>query len=162
MNVRTLLWAVPFIAVGFVAWNWDWWRQNGEAVYYASAVLAAGGAVWIYFWNSRLEKAKWGLQLYEKFYESDKYKATRDALDCEADSADVKLLVEKENPEFTDYLNFFEFVAFLEESQQLEDQQVETLFDYYLSSLSKHSSVLRYVGDKNKGFEKLRKKLAKI
>jgi hypothetical protein len=53
-------------------------------------------------------------------------------LDCEAsDSAGVVKLVSEEPFEFTDYLNFFEFVAVLWKSGQLKPDEIEDLFRYY-------------------------------
>ena len=98
-------------------------------------------------------------QLYEKFYEANNYKRIRQVLDCDPGSKEVNGLVQSEEAEFTDYLNFFEFVAFLAESGQLTAQQVDTLFSYYLKNLKKHAPVQDYVNDQRKGFEKLRKLL---
>ena len=126
-----------------------------------SALAAAASAVFamlIYRRNARLERAKWAASLYEKFFESSRYKPVRDALDCAetgADAAAVARLVEDETPAFTDYLNFFELVAFLVESKQIAHGDAMGLFQYYLESLARHSRVRAYIGDKAKGFEKL-------
>lgn len=161
MTVKESMAGILVVLLGLGLLHSEWWRANAEAAYYTSAVLAAIGALWIYRRNSLLEQAKWALQLYEKFYEAGNYKQIRDALDCDPDSLDVNRLVEREDPQFTDYLNFFELVAFLAESGQLTNQQVETLFSYYLKNLKKHASVQNYVNDQRKGFEKLRKLLSR-
>lgn len=44
----------------------------------------------------------------------------RDALDCSVDSDEVNQTVIGEDPRFTDYLNFFEYIAFLKDSKQLQ------------------------------------------
>lgn len=54
-------------------------------------------------------------------------------MDCSANSDDVNQLVIDQNSEFTDYLNFFEYIVFLKNSRQLQDAEVEHLFGYYLS-----------------------------
>jgi len=54
----------------------------------------------------------------------------RDRLDCLRDSVSVNEIVIREEPAFTEYLNFFEFIAFLKSSQQLKDSEVEALFGY--------------------------------
>ena len=77
-------------------------------------MVAALTAVFVYLRNSKLERAKWALSLYEKFYERQELKKIRDILDNDTDHADVSSLVIKCSADFTDYLNFFEFVAFLE------------------------------------------------
>ena len=65
--------------------------------------------------NAVLERAKWSLNLYEKFYERESLKHIREITDTEPDSRDVQDLVLICPADFTDYLNFFEFVGFLEE-----------------------------------------------
>ncbi|HTD54090.1 MAG TPA: hypothetical protein VK670_01815 [Silvibacterium sp.] len=106
--------------------------------------------------NSRAERAKWAGQLFEKFYEADRYKKIRQKLDCGADDPAVAELVAQEGSGFTDYLNFFELVTFLARSEQLSRSDVLSLFKYYLDCLRQHPTVMKYVRDKSKGFEQLR------
>ncbi len=131
------------------------WKAVAQPLYYTVAIVAAFGAYLTYRSNSRRERAKWAVQLYDKFYEGTRYKAVREQLDCASDSADVQKLVRDETPEFTDYLNFFELVAFLAETKQLSKDEVLRLFDYYLKCLKKHSAVVAYLNTKEKGFEQL-------
>jgi hypothetical protein len=50
--------------------------------------------------------------LYENFYERNDLKEVREVLDCDTgDSPEINKLVDEESQRFTDYLNFFEFVA---------------------------------------------------
>ena len=125
----------------------------------AAAFLALGGACIayrVYRYNSRLERAKWLSSLYEKFYEKTDLKEIRKALDCEdAQSPDIAKLVQEESEEFTDYLNFFEFVAVLAKSEQLVKGGIEDLFGYYLDCLAKSPEVRAYIADKTKGYEHL-------
>lgn len=119
--------------------------------------IAAGLALFVFRKNSMLERAKWLERLYQRFYEDDKLKAVRDLIDSK-DLKDIKkvaAMVDNETSEFTDYLNFFEFVAILEKNKQLELEEVTDLFDYYLKQLIENKSVFNYVKDTNKGFEKL-------
>ncbi|MGI0085792.1 MAG: hypothetical protein ACREBQ_11995, partial [Nitrososphaerales archaeon] len=58
---------------------------------------------------------------------------------------------------FTDYLNFFEFLAYLEESRQVERAEILGIFDYYVKNLKSSPAVIAYINDPAKGFEKLRK-----
>jgi gamma-glutamylcyclotransferase (GGCT)/AIG2-like uncharacterized protein YtfP len=51
--------------------------------------------------------------LYEKFFEKNELKLMRDALDCSVDSDEVNQTVIGEDPRFTDYLNFFEYIAYV-------------------------------------------------
>jgi len=134
-----------------------------DIVQVSSSIIAVLGfvfAVVTYMRSRRLDAAKWAFQLYEKFYEKETFKPVRDVLDCEEiDDARVKKLVEDETAEFTDYLNFFEFIAYLKSEGQVSEADVETLFSYYLSCLRKNPSVLQYVTSPSNGFEQLAKLL---
>jgi len=86
------------------------------------ALVTAFVAYRVYRFNSRLERAKWLNTLYEKFYEKNELKKVRDILDCDSsESPAVEELVRSESKEFTDYLNFFEFIAVLSKSKQLAE-----------------------------------------
>lgn len=56
-------------------------KEIAETVYYILAAIAAIGAFWVYRRNSRLERARWSSNLYEKFYEGSSYKKIRELLD---------------------------------------------------------------------------------
>lgn len=114
-------------------------------------------ALWTYRINSRRERAKWAVQLFEKFYETDTYKVIRNELDCENDADGVKQLVTKEPGEFTDYLNFFEMVSFLADTKQLSEKDVLSLFRYYLRCLKRHPVVIEYLNKEDRDFEQLSK-----
>ena len=120
--------------------------------------LAVLFALFQYRANSRLERARWLASLYEKFYEKDNLKKVREILDIRApDSSEVDGLVREEPPDFTDYLNFFEFVAILGKSRQLKSGEIEDLFRYYLDCLEKNKQVRDYIA--MKGYEHLDKLL---
>ncbi len=138
------------------------WKDAAQTVSYVGALIAAGLAWWTYHTNSQRERAKWAVQLYEKFYEEKSYRDMRDALDCDAASPDIEKLVHEEKPEFTDYLNFFELVCFLGKTNQISESDVLTLFEYYLRCLKRHPSVIRYINKPDHGFEQLREFLRTI
>lgn len=122
-------------------------------------VVAVGFAAVVYYRNSAFERAKWASALYEKFYEETTLKQLRDRLDCLRDSDSVNEIVIREEPAFTDYLNFFEFIAFLKSSKQLKDSEIEALFGYYLDCLNRHDRVKQYVSNPENGYEGLAKLL---
>jgi len=131
-----------------------------------SSVAGIGAAFWalfVYRSNSRRERARWAESLYARFYERVELKTVREKLDCEpgdvAGDAAVADLVAEEPAELTDYLNFFEFVAYLQSSKQLSEADVQALFSYYLECLRKHETVAAYIKDPKKGFEHLRNTL---
>lgn len=138
------------------------WKARVEIVYLMAATvsavgtaLAAGFAAFVYRRNSALERAKWASTLYEKFYEATTLKQMRDRLDCLNDVDSVNEIVIREEPAFTDYLNFFEFIAFLKKSKQLKDSEIEVLFGYYLDCLNRHDRVKQYISNPDNGYEGL-------
>jgi hypothetical protein len=142
------------------------WKETLEVVSLVAGtfsaigtVLAAGFAAFVYYRNSAFERAKWASSLYEKFYEETNLKQLRDRLDCLKDSDSVNEIVIREEPAFTDYLNFFEFIAFLKSSKQLKDSEIEVLFGYYLDCLNRHDRVRQYVSNPENGYEALAKLL---
>jgi len=137
------------------------WKDLFETIYYIAASIAALGALFVYQKNSKFERARWASQLYESFYQRDNLKGIRDKLDCTADSDEVKQLVAQEDSQFTDYLNFFEFIAFLKTTKQLGNSEVEALFGYYLSCLNRHADVRKYILNLENGYEGLAKLIGK-
>jgi hypothetical protein len=138
------------------------WKDRVEIVYMMMATvsavgtaLAAGFAAFVYRRNSALERAKWASGLYEKFYEATTLKQMRDRLDRLNDWDSVSEIVVREEPAFTDYLNFFEFIAFLRASRQLKDSEIEALFGYYLDCLNRHDRVKQYISNPANGYEGL-------
>jgi hypothetical protein len=121
-----------------------------------ATAFAALGALLVYRSNSRRERARWAESLYARFFERTELKSIRDKLDCLRGNAEVRRLVTEESAALTDYLNFFEFVAYLRSSKQLSEEDIEALFGYYLDCLQRHDEVAAYVRNREKGFEYLR------
>lgn len=137
-----------------------WLGANAQAIYYLLAAVAAWVAVLTYRRNSAVERARWLSSLYSKFYEALDLKMIREILDCSSpNSPEVQKLVHDEDARFTDYLNFFEFMAYLRHSSQLSRKDVSALFDYYLRVLTKHDDVRKYVMDDRNGYGYLKKLL---
>jgi len=124
-----------------------------------AGITAAFWALWVYRNNSRRERARWAESLYSRFYEKEELKQVRDMLDCDLGDPHVSELVAQESAAWTDYLNFFEFMAYLQSSKQLSRRDVEALFSYYLGCLKKHPEAAAYIRNPAKGYENLRKQL---
>jgi len=124
-----------------------------------AGITAAFWALWVYRNNSRRERARWAESLYSRFYEKEELKQVRDMLDCDLGDPHVSELVAKESAAWTDYLNFFEFMAYLQSSKQLSRRDVEALFSCYLGCLKKHPEAAAYIRNPAKGYENLRKQL---
>ena len=129
---------------------------------YIAGAAAAVSAVLVYRNNSRRERARWVESLYSRFFEKSELKLVRDTLDCDSDNDKVNALVTEEGSAWTDYLNFFELVAYLRESKQLAAADVKALFEYYIGCLKRHRVVAQYIRDESKGFKYLRRLLHRI
>lgn len=91
-----------------------------------------------------MERARWLASLYEKFYEKDHLKKVREVLDSK--SATLQEIKQKvADVDLSDYLNFFEFVAVLRKSRQLEYEEIEHLFGYYLNCLRDKPEMRDYI-----------------
>ena len=140
-----------------------WFAVNAQTIYYLMATAGAFVAVLTYYRNSTIERARWLSSLYTKFYEAPDLKRIRKCLDENApNSPAVQEMVREEDPDFTDYLNFFEFMAYLEARRQLSRRDVAALFDYYLRVLSKHKDVREYVLEDGNGYGYLKKLLPRF
>ena len=136
-------------------------KAVGEIIGLMGAAAAGLWAVWTYRQSLKLQRAKWVEGLYEKFYEHTELKKVRDLLDSD-DQGQIRSMVSNEEPAFTDYLNFFEFLGYLSESEQIKTEEILGLFDYYLRNLKQNKPVADYIADPKKGFEKLQKLLKMI
>jgi hypothetical protein len=135
--------------------DYELWKLIPQTAYYVVGIIAALWALIVYRRNRRLEQAKWLSSFYDKFYESDKYKKVRELLDSDA-AEDIRVKVEREDADFTDYLNFFEHVAIFARSKQLLINDVEASFCYYLDCLRSNESVREYIRNDDKGYENLK------
>jgi len=120
-----------------------------------------------------LEQMRWLQQLYDSFYNSERYKEVRQVIDYDelgqtmellrrgdADPHQLSLPERAQLDQFTDYLNFFEWLAYLEEEKQLTFKQLDTMFGYYLARLSqvdKNHQLRQYIRDN--GYEQLHRLL---
>ena len=132
-----------------------------------AAVYAAIQAVREYKARTRMETARWTTELFHKFYEEGQgYRLVRQKIDYD-DLSEIFALIYKGDGEhsqeerdlldkFTDYLNFFEYIAYLLERKQLDRSDVDAMFEYYLKRMGqlKNSKELgEYI--KESGFERL-------
>src|SRR5262245_45581901 len=130
-------------------------RDFAQIAFYCVSILGVIGALWTYRSNQLLERTKWASALYDKFYERPDLKGVRQALDCNADSTEVAELVKRERADFTDYLNFFEHVAYLVKRRQISKADANAYFEYYFSCLQRHQAVRDYVKNRANGYELL-------
>jgi hypothetical protein len=124
-----------------------------ETLAYAVAILAAGGSAWQYRRNSARERTRWLFDLYQRFYDRSEFKALRVRLD----SGDTRFIETGDDPQLLadldDFLNFFEFTAFLARSGELRKREIRAMFDYTLRMLANDRSALAYI--RKYGYEEL-------
>lgn len=98
--------------------------------------------------RAKLEKAQWLSELFRSFYEKDNYKKIRRMIDFD-ELGDIRLLLQEDQKprpqfspenqqlfdEFTDYMNLFEFVAYLKNLDQLDSEDIKAMFAYYLERI---------------------------
>jgi hypothetical protein len=137
-------------AVRFSAWG-TYLAGAGTVVLAIAAVFTGVRAVQEYSSRNRTERAKWVFGLYEKFYEHDDFKKIRQKIDFE-DTEQILVLIRRDMKDgkraatfspserltldqFTDYLNFFEMIAWLWKGDLLSKKDVLAMFHYYLKRL---------------------------
>ena len=103
--------------------------------------------------KGQVAKAKWQSDLFKQFFADSTYKDIRQQIDFD-DLGEIKILIARELEwhrsgatitfsraerdtldKFTDFLNFFEFVGLLRKSGQLTDEDIGSLFDYYIARI---------------------------
>lgn len=123
------------------------------------AIVGAVIAVSTYYKNARIERAKWLNVLYEKFYEKDIYKEMRMRLDY--NTTEYYQLIEsikadtdpKEQEKLVDYLNFFEFIATLNKLNQLNINELNLVFGYYIKVIGNDADIVSFL--QKHGFKNL-------
>lgn len=119
------------------------------------------------------ERLRWLSQLLVEFYESRIFLLIRQKIDDD-EMDDIFSLIQRDRlagsqfgqsekelfDKFTDYLNFFEFIAYLQFDKQMLKKDVAALFDYYLRCLAEirqSADLLAYLKENN--FENLHRLL---
>ncbi len=140
----------------------DLWARviiPGAAV--LTGAIGGGITIYIYYKNSKLEKAKWLNSLFEKFFYHDKYSEIRQLLDYSRKEKieELKKVVKTHEQEeieekLVDYLNFFEFISSLKKMNQLSIQEIRMMFDYYIRRLGDYDFLMKYLDEE--GFDGLK------
>jgi hypothetical protein len=115
-----------------------------------TAVYAAIQGINEYRNRTRAERMKWLEGFYERFFENTRFRVIRQMIDFDDFQEILKLIERDRSPEasfdrpernlfddFTDYLNFFEMLVYLRSKGQILEEEVETMFGYYLRSLTR-------------------------
>lgn len=144
-----------------------WWGDKPVSTDYLASLSAAGSligglatalavaAAWhAYQTESRRHAAGVLLDAYSRFYDDENKRVIRSALDQYGDpvlkkvALDVvsgrrELSVQESDlcDKLDDYLNYFQFIAWLRDHRDLDLQSVNAMFRYYLSNLSDDRNV---------------------
>lgn len=130
-----------------------------------SFVIGLGTAAFAaasYHRNSLTKRAEFVLSLHKSFFIDETYKKYRELLDCNGhkENEELRAAVAEESAEFTNFLNFFELIAYLVESETLKTTDAEALLGYYFDLLRRKRAVWEYIAKSSNGFECLQHLLA--
>lgn len=114
--------------------------------------------------QTKIKRAEWLKSLFEKFFETPGYKEVRIWLDYGKLHEKLTIANEtermKNEEQFTDFLNFFEFIGIFSSEKLLTYKQVNNVFDYYLKKIKADPDCMGWI--RQYGFEKLEAMLKKI
>lgn len=131
----------------------------------ALLVTAASAAFGLYtYWRStRTKAAEFLSALHRAFFVEQTYRPVREILDDDSETAagGIAHLVTDQPADFTDFLNFFELVAYMGKCGTLSEGDVEALLGYYLQILTDKPQLRGYVHNKKNNFEHLDKLLTR-
>ena len=135
----------------------EFWVATISSV--VAAVAIAIPAILAYRESLRLRRAEWLHRLFQEYYSASTYRPIRQLLDEPDGRAKLSQMLSKLathgarlSPEesktlydLTDFLSFFEFIAFLRDEQALTLEDCKVLFHYYLQLLAQQQDVLDFM-----------------
>ncbi len=114
------------------------------------ALIAVVIAALAYWKQLQIKRGEWLQLLFEKFYENKSYKEVRHWLDSGELNEKVDLddaFISEDDEQFTDFLNFFEFISKVESDGHLKQKDIEDLFGYYLKKLKQSKISRDWIGE---------------
>jgi hypothetical protein len=131
-----------------LAADWKDWLQAGT---YLAAIAAAIISIWQYRRNSGRERTRWLFELYQRFYGQPALRAMRMRLDL-GETEFLRGAGDKDlAADLDEFLNFFEFIAFLQKRREIKPAEVKALFAYPLQTLGKNPDVISYIREYDYG-----------
>jgi len=133
---------------------------TGTLIPWIALLFAAASvtyAIRTHRFDANTNRSEFLLQLHRVFFFDETYRPIRRLLDDSGDHTREQLqtAIREESQELTDFLNFFELVAYFEANDTLRSNDVQALLGYYLDLLKADSEVLHYVTSDGKSFEYL-------
>lgn len=127
------------------------WKDCLQASTYIAAIVAAILSLYQYRRNSLHERTKWLFELYQRFYGQLTFRDMRVRLDERKTDFLHGGEGEKLLPELDDFLNFFEFIAFLQRRKEIKSDEIVAMFSYPLQTIGKNPDVMSYVREYDYG-----------
>ncbi len=124
--------------------------------------------LWFVFWlfqykkSIDLRRAQWLSDLYNSFYLTDKFsycksniiyskelnediiKSLNNSLHWKPQDENTKIIIER----IDNFLNFFEFVLYLNEIWQIKKNDLSVMFDWFLERLKSHDLIMEMINKK--------------
>jgi len=134
------------------------------AIAILSTGVAALSAAFTYWRNANTKRAEFLLLLHKAFFVDTTYKPLRDLLDnpSESDVDKLRSHIQEETAELTDFLNFFELIAYFESCRTLRAADVDALLNYYLHLIKVNGPLLTYIGKDQTSFEYLKTLIKRV
>jgi hypothetical protein len=123
---------------------------TGTVLVGVMAIYAALEGLGEYRNRTRTQRMRWLEEFYERFYENTRFRYVRQLIDF-GDFDVIRVLIQRDQvpdatfdqgerdlfDDFTDYLNFFEMLTYLRKKGQIQPDELEAMFGYYLRSIKR-------------------------
>jgi hypothetical protein len=150
--------------VNQLPWYIQHWTGLKDTMTLVVAIVVASVALVTYRRNAKTKRAEFLTSLHRSFFVEETYKRIREVLDDDSPAGETtrEAMVAEQPAAFTDFLNFFELIAYFKILGAYKEDDVKALLGYYLRLLRRSRSVYRYICDRKNDFENLQALLAKI
>jgi hypothetical protein len=115
-----------------------------QATAYFVGIAAAAISALQYLKNSQRERSRWLFEQYLRFYSNPILKEMAERIDW----GETRFTKDESQRELwgklDEYLNFFEFIAYLRTKEQLRPDEIEYMFDYPLQQIASDKNVAQY------------------
>ena len=109
------------------------------------------------------ECAEFLVQLHKAFFIEEKYQPIRRVLDSgdEGVGSELAKLIDEDSEELIDFLNFFEFNAYLAKCGNISKHDLNAVLGYYFKLLKRRAALRSYIMAPENSFEHLKALLVK-
>ena len=145
-------------------WYIQHWVGLKDTATLIAAVTGASVALVTFRRNAKTKRAEFLTSLHKSFFVEETYKRTREVLDDDSPSGEERreAMVAEQPAAFTDFLNFFELIAYFRTLGAYTESDVNALLGYYLRLLKRSRCIYRYICDRRNDFEHLQALLGRL